>query len=75
MLVKDSKGRAVELYLYGDEPDDIQVEDIFYADDESDVPEDEVEYIMDKYADAIYEEFAEQQAARYENYSDSLEDR
>lgn len=75
MLVKDSKGRDVEIYFSGDEPDSIEVEDAFYVDDEESVASDEIEYIMDKYADEIYEDFCEQQITKAEYLRDSWEDR
>ena len=75
MLVQDSKGREVEISVYGRYDDDIQIDEAVYVDGDEEVPEEEIEYISETYADEIYQEWTENQACAAEAYYDSLQDR
>ncbi len=67
MIVKDSKGREVEIGgFHGRDRDDIQIGEAAYTDDGSDVSDDEMEHIYDAYASEIDQ-------AWYENQMDAAE--
>jgi len=75
MLVKDSKGKEVEIFVYGQHDDDIQIDEAYYTNDNSEVSDDEIEWIMDSYASDIYDEWYQNQVCAAESYYDSLMDR
>jgi hypothetical protein len=75
MIVHDKQGREIKISIYGTEPDDVQVDSAVYADDDSDVPDSVVDYIMDIYGDEIYQNWYEYQVDMAEYCRDSLEDR
>lgn len=70
MIAKTKSGREVEFVVWGIYEDDIQVDDAFYVDDiegKEEVSDDDLDYIQDKYASEIYQEWLENQicAAEY----------
>jgi hypothetical protein len=76
LLLIGEQGREIDVYLYGDEPDDLQIEDAFYTDNhEEEVLDSVVEYLMRTHCVAIYEVWSEYQSCRAEAYQDALMDR
>ena len=61
--ILDSQGREVEVSVSGAE-DDVQIDEISYVDSDEEVPESEVEFIMDNYQDALYEKWLDRQIGR-----------
>jgi hypothetical protein len=68
MIVKDSKGKEVEISVYGNDPDDIQIDEAFYVETKEDVSDDEIQYIYDAYSDSIYESWLDKQIGAAEAY-------
>jgi hypothetical protein len=68
MMCRDSKHREVEIEL-GGASDDIQVTSAVYTDEQGgDVPDDEVEWIYENYAESIYVAWYEQKQGEAEYY-------
>lgn len=74
MIVQDSRGNEVEISVYGDY-DDVQVEEAYYTEMDGIVSDDEIEYILDNYAESIYEELAERAMSKAEDYYDMMRDK
>lgn len=68
MLVKDSSGRDVEIEIGGSYSDDIQIESASYLDSDEEVIDSEIDFIMDRYADKIEEEFIQNGVMAAESY-------
>lgn len=56
MVVKTETGRRIEIEFYGDY-DDVQVDECYYldGDENEEVSEDDIAYVMDRYAAEIDE--------------------
>lgn len=67
---KDAQGRELEFSVYGTDPDDIQVNEIYYTNPaDPEVVEDAViNYVEREYAAEIYEAWMEDQIGRAEAY-------
>ena len=69
MIVKDKSGREIEISVYGQYEDDIEITDAAYCDNlDEEVPDSVIDYIMDKYASEIYNEWFENQCGAAEYY-------
>jgi len=68
MLVKNNDGREIEIHVYGNHSDDIQIDEAFYLDSNDDVTDEDIEYIMDYYADDIYLQWYENKCGQAEAY-------
>ena len=68
MLVKDSKGLEARIEITGDYDDDIQINEAVYINSGLDVCDKEVDFIMDKYAAEINQEWFENRAC-YAEYA------
>jgi hypothetical protein len=75
MLVQDKEGREIELSVCGKYDDDIQIDDAFYADDDSEVADETIDWIQDQYASEIYDEWYQNRIGAAEAAYDSLMDR
>ena len=68
MIVKDQSGREIEISVSGRYDDDIQIEEASYVDSDEEVSEETIEFIQDKFADKIYEEWYENKACESEYF-------
>jgi RNA binding exosome subunit len=68
MKIYDKNNREVELEVFGHYSDDIQIISAYYVDDNSEVPDHICDWIQDNYADAIFEQWLEQQQGIAESY-------
>jgi hypothetical protein len=70
MKVRDSKGNEVYVSVYGSSEDDIQIDEAYYVDDSLPfyVPEEEIDYIMQNYQDAMYEAWIDKQVSLSDYY-------
>jgi hypothetical protein len=68
MLVKDEKGREIEISVYEKYEDDIQIDDANYIDSDDEVSEDTLDYIYSQYADAMYEVWYDNKIGEAEYY-------
>ncbi len=60
IIVKNEAGREIEISVYGDHDDDIQISEANYVDDlEADVSEADIEYIESHYSNELYEAWFE----------------
>jgi len=75
MIIKDKNNQEIEIFVYGNEPDDIQIESATYVDTGLDVPDDIIDWILEHYSDLIYENWMDRMIMRAENFKDSMEDR
>lgn len=76
MLVKDSKGKKVEIIsVYGKYEDDIRIEEASYVSSGKEVPDSEIDYIQDKYAAQIYDMWFENRVGAAEFAVDSFYNR
>jgi hypothetical protein len=64
MTVKDSKGRECEIDFNSDAYDYFEITGGIYLDDKSEVPQDEIDWIADRYAGDIFEDIASNAADR-----------
>lgn len=73
MIVKDSKGREIELSVQGtfEEP---YIVDAYFVDSGDEVDDETVTYIYDNYQAMLMGEAFQYQVARAEDYADSLKD-
>jgi hypothetical protein len=74
MIVKDSTGREVYITVYGRYIDDIEIDEAYYMDDESDVPNDEIDFILDNYASEIEEAWMDRQCSMAEDLMDRMKE-
>lgn len=68
--ITDSKGREVEITVYGKYEDDIEISTATYVDDDSDLPEEEVDHVLNHYQDAIYEMWYENRCGAAEAFAE-----
>jgi hypothetical protein len=65
-MVTDSKGQIAEITnIYGKYDDDIRI-DVIYPGQSIEVPDEEIDYIMEKYCDKIYDHWIQNKVAYYE---------
>ena len=55
MEIKNKDGREIEVSVYGKYDDDIQIEEAYYTDDNSDASDEDIEYIYNTYGDELYQ--------------------
>lgn len=67
--IKDSKGRDVDVDVHGVQ-DDVQIVRAVYLDDESDVSDDEVDYIRQTYSSELDSMWYDNQISRAESASE-----
>lgn len=67
-MITDSKGREVYISVYGRDADDIEIDEAYYVDNNDDVPEKEIEYIMDVFSDEIYDKWYDLQIGYAESF-------
>ena len=79
MKVKDKSGRPVYITIHGNEPDALYIDEVYYLDtpmsSDENVSDEMIEWIQEAYADAIYQEWCEDQSSRAEALAESREDR
>lgn len=75
LYVKNKQGRAIEITIYGESYDDLQIEEAYYLDDsEEDVTDTDIEYIMNNYGDEMYEEYINNVMCAADFYNDQLKE-
>ena len=74
MLAKTEACREVELQNFTGASDDVQFE-AYYVDDGEPISDDDMQYISERYAAEIDEEWHDRQIARAEFYAELAEDR
>ena len=68
MLVKDKRGNEIEISVYGQYEDDIQIDQADYVHSDDEVPESTIDYILDTYASEIYQEWYENKVGEADYY-------
>lgn len=74
--IRDQKGREVEVSrVDGHVGEGAYIEECYYADDDSEVPDDVIDWLNDNYAEQLYEQFYEDMVGRAEDAFDAMRDR
>ena len=68
MLLKDEAGNVVEVMVAGTACDDVWIEEAYYTDSEELVSEQTIEWLMDRYAGDIEEEYYMNRVAEADFY-------
>lgn len=58
MILKNSEGREIEITVRGAE-DDVQIDSAQYVDSGEEVPDSEIDWIMDNCGDELYQAYME----------------
>ena len=73
MIVQDKDNNAIEIQVYGQHSDDIQIDYAEYLDLDKEVSENTIEYIYKNYSDELYEEWFNGMVSKCEYYEYDME--
>ena len=73
MRARDSKGREVDIQLYGSDADDIQIASAEYTESDDTVEESEIYWIEREYAAEIYEHWMDDRICAAEYAAEGME--
>jgi hypothetical protein len=74
MIITDSNGKQVYVRVSGRYVDDLEITDAYYIDDDTEVSDDEIDFIMDNYQEEMSEAWFENQCSMADDIMDRMKD-